>query len=380
VTSVFLSTASGYLLVGGVFGGCLFWLVLTGRTKIRVPRKIAWLYLFILSLFVTGTIMNPSVQGIIRTLTFATITSVIILMLVYDIDFTIFWRMYGVATASVVIIGLPTVFINQFSLGPFVITAYSTTPTAPINIGINTISSIFSNPNNLALVCCFAVIGLVTTQTLSRATALLAAINIFGVFMADGQAAQLATIAGIGIFAVGKFNRSLVKIITTVALVGITIGLLLVFQLIPGPETLSTISLSGRRHLWQASVQALKIRPLIGYGPVNMSNVLEPYITNPTRTGVGPHNSYIRIALSNGILGGILYTLIHLYALLQTARQSNLNSLSSHAMLWAAVVIQIFNGATIFGISSSSILFAIALGWSLHELSENNKTYLFQTG
>lgn len=371
VTSIFLSTTTGYLFVTGVFGVSLLWLVLIGGTKFTVPRPALWLYLTIIALFIAGTLGNPSIQAVIRLVAFISVTSVLLFSLVYTVDFEIFWRLYSIATATIVLIGTPTLFVDQFSLGPLVITAYGTTPTAPVNIGLNTISSIFTNPNNLALVCCFAVVGLVTTQQLSRSSVLLVVVNAGGLFVSDGQAAQLAMIAGIGIFVVGRLNRSVVSLVTTVALGIITTGLLISFQLFPGPESLSTVSLSGRRHLWQASIQAFEIRPWIGYGTVNMAAVLEPYITNPHRLGVGPHNSYIRIALSSGILGFAAYLVLHLYTLFQSARHLNRNSLASHAVLWSAIIIQIFNGTTIFGISSSSILFATALGWALRDQPED---------
>ena len=142
----------------------------------------------------------------------------------------------------------------------------------------------------------------------------------------------------------------------------------MLFQLLPSPEMLSSVSLSGRRHLWRASVQALEARLWVGYGTTNMATALEPYITDPRRLGVGPHNSYIRVALSGGILAFLSYLILHLYVLVRSAHSPGRISSASHAVLWAAIIFQLFNGATIFGISSSSILFAIALGWSLRDL------------
>ncbi|MDB2248609.1 O-antigen ligase family protein [Halorubrum ezzemoulense] len=369
VNSIFLPKIAGYLLVAGVFGACLLWLVLTGEITFMIPKSIMLSYLSILSLFIFGAGLNPSIRGVARLGAFVSVTSVILFLLILTVDFEIFWRLYGIVTAGIVVVGTPTLFVDQISLGSVVISSYTTTPTSPINIGINTIQSIFINPNNLALVCGFAVVGLVTTQKWSKFIIIVVAINAVGVFVSDGQAAQLATIAGIGIFSVGQFNRSLVPLVTTAALTTIIGGMLILFKLLPGPEMISTISLSGRRHLWRASVHALEMRPWVGYGPVNMGTVLEPYISDPRRLGAGPHNSYIRIALTSGIFGLLSYLILHLYALFQSAKPSDCNTLASHAVLWSAIIFQLFNGKTIFGISPSSILFAVALGWSLRELS-----------
>lgn len=369
VTSVFVPTMVGYLFVTVVFAVSLLWLNLIGKMKFTLYRSVLWSYLSVVLLFVFGTVWNPSIRGFMRLGIFIGVTSVILFSIVHTVNFKKFWRLYGLFTAVIVLIGSPTVFIDQVSLGPVVISSYGTAPPTPLNAGINVVSSIFNNPNNFGLVCSFAATGLIVTQEPSRYINILTLVNVFGVFISDGQSAQLALIAGIGIFAVGQFNRSVVPLVTVTALGTITTGLLMAFQLLPGPETLSAISLSGRRHLWWASVQALEVRPWIGYGTVNMAEVLRTYISDPLRLGAGPHNSYIRIALSAGVIGLISYVYLHLYALFQSAKQSSHDTLAPHAMLWSAIIIQLFNGATMFGISSSSILFTIVLGWSLRELS-----------
>lgn len=370
VSSIFLSKIFGYLLVAAAFGASCLWLLATNQVKLVAPKLVIWPYVIVLCLFLPGTIQKSSTRGIARLITFMIVTTVLVFFLIRNVNFERFWRWYGIVTAIIVILGLPTIFIDQYSLGSMSITAYRTTPAAPIDIRINTISSIFTNPNHLALVCCFAVVGLVVTQKLSKGSAILVGINAFGVFVADGQAAQLAVIGGLGIFAMGLIRRSFVTPVTTLALGVIITGLLMLFQIIPGPEYLSTFSLSGRRHLWSASVQAINAKSLIGYGTVDMSTVLLPYITDPRRLGAGPHNSYIRIALSGGLLCGLAYLFLHLYGLIQSARSSTRGTLASNSLLWSVIILQLFNGKSLFGLSPSSILFAVALGWTVRELSD----------
>ena len=68
--------------------------------------------------------------------------------------------------------------------------------------------------------------------------------------------------------------------------------------------------LSGREYLWQASIQAIKKRPILGYGPGNDVTAIDPYL-NATElrkqglslNGLSSHSTWFRTAVEMGIPG-----------------------------------------------------------------------------
>lgn len=369
-SSTLVPTTLGYLITAGVFGLICLWIVLTGRYHLTAPKPALVLYSVVIALFLVSSIWNLSLGGLVRLVAFSVLTTIVIFSLVHMVEFKTFWRWFASVTAILVVLGVPTLFVEEFSLGPISITAWSSTPTGSFDIGVNTITSLFSNPNSLALVCCFAIVGVVTTQRFSRLTIALIALNALGVFAADGQAAQLGTITGVGIFAIGRVcKRSTVVVVTTTAIGGIIAVMLMMFQFIPGLEAVATLDLNGRRDLWTATARASQRHPYLGYGLGNAPGALAPYLPNPKYVGLGPHNSYLRMALNGGVVAAVSYIGLHVYALHQTAKQPLGDAMAALAVLWAAVVIQLFNGTSIFGLSLGSIMFALALGWALREIS-----------
>ncbi len=66
--------------------------------------------------------------------------------------------------------------------------------------------------------------------------------------------------------------------------------------------------LSGRDHLWKASFEAIKERPLLGYGPGNNVPAVGPYLTGPNSIyrGLTSHSTWLRTAVEEGAPGLLL--------------------------------------------------------------------------
>jgi O-antigen ligase len=67
--------------------------------------------------------------------------------------------------------------------------------------------------------------------------------------------------------------------------------------------------LSGRDYLWRASADAIKHRPLLGYGPGNDVQAIDPYLSNDAKragynlAGLTSHSTWFRTAVEMGIPG-----------------------------------------------------------------------------
>lgn len=66
--------------------------------------------------------------------------------------------------------------------------------------------------------------------------------------------------------------------------------------------------LSGRDHLWKASFEAIKQRPLLGYGIGNNVPAISPYLTGPSSIyrGLTSHSTWLRTAVEAGVPGLLL--------------------------------------------------------------------------
>jgi O-antigen ligase len=366
ITSSLVSSSVGYFLTI-ILIGFIGLRHLVSHGMVQMPRLPLQIYLLLMILMSISSLYAPSFINMVRLAAFL-VSSFTIFVICKNIDFRIFWAWFGSISAVLVVIGLPTLIIDEYSVSLLTIESWGeNTLLLP---GLNTIQSIFANPNSLGIICAFSIVGNVATGRRSVASLVIIAINIVGLAASDGQAAQLGVVTGVGILILSKRSQTLSVLTTVACLIGILVGTGMVFRLIPGTEFVSSISLNGRRELWTASAQAFSEQPIIGYGTANMSEVLEPYITDQRYLGIGPHNSYIRMILIGGILTGVLYALLHVVLLIRNVQVGTDGALASHAVLWSSVVIQFFNGATVFGLSPSSVLFAIALGWSLQEYAQ----------
>jgi len=65
---------------------------------------------------------------------------------------------------------------------------------------------------------------------------------------------------------------------------------------------------SGRDHLWKASFDAIKKRPLLGYGPGNNVPAIGPYLTgaNSIYRGLTSQSTWLRTAVEEGVPGLLL--------------------------------------------------------------------------
>lgn len=129
--------------------------------------------------------------------------------------------------------------------------------------------------------------------------------------------------------------------------------ILMMFEIIPAPGLLTEFSLSGRRFLWSESIDALQRQPILGYNFSGTSDIIGD-----------PHNSYLRMFLGFGFIGGTIYSILSISTAVDAAQgATSLPKIVLTMLLVAFVIIQVFNQLSFIGISMRSTLIALAMGY-----------------
>lgn len=242
---------------------------------------------------------------------------------------------------------------------------WHTTTTLPV-LGLEypPLVSIFSNPNTLSFVCAISAISLLRQIEFDTVSRILFAINVGGLYLSGARASILAFLAAIALLTVYKVLGTWATVTSSIAGLCIVFALpvLAIWELVP-------INLAGRQDLWRASYYAFLEAPLYGHGPSNLGQVIAPYVEKTSRVGVGPHNSFIAIFLIGGVITGLAY----LYFLFESFRVSACfldepNGIVIHLLLVATLIMAMFSGSTVFGLSTVSVVSALVAGYALSQV------------
>jgi hypothetical protein len=128
---------------------------------------------------------------------------------------------------------------------------------------------------------------------------------------------------------------------------------------------------SSRGVIWSASLDAIKVRPVTGYGPGTNAQALAPYLTgeNEVYRGLTSHSTWLRTAVEMGILGlasliGVIVLTV-LTVLRSRSADKRLMEPSSAALL-ASIVALVVGQSTetllLGGLTYASFFWAMAMG------------------
>jgi O-antigen ligase len=286
------------------------------------------------------------------------------LLIPQTIDRSIFFVIVGSLATGLVIIGLPAVFTGPYSLlgTRFGYPGYADIPIFPGQLFA--LESIYTNPNFLSV---FILLGLLISlyfydNNRTNHSLFILFVNGVGLLLTQSRSAILVgIIAVIGYIFYKKCGTPLFRLsVFTSTLLGMG-GLILA---VTGIDPLSQISLSGRRDIWQAGISLLLEKPLIGYGQV----LLGPIIETEMGLSKSPHNSYLRIFLETGVIGGVGYTWMISSILFHHIRLPLNRELVMTFLLGLSIaVVMIFETFVIGGIGSSSIFASITLGYLIKD-------------
>lgn len=362
--SQFVPDMVGYVLTLCVYVAFIGSLIVTDRFAVVYHWAITPMILLIWALFALTTVIDPTAAGVLRFGAFTVITGVNLFVVPAIIERETFHSVLATTAGAAVLIGLPTVFLGSYEIAGFTIASWDTTRTL-VGVVFHTPVSIFDNPNYLSG---FAAMGVVASGAMfarlrTPLTVGVFGLNTLGVVLAGGRAALLALVAAGGLYVVYRlFGRAAMAGLVAFGALAVVVGFAMVFEIIPGPDAIAQVNLGDRRATWSAAYEAVRGRPLLGWGPGNDAELLADYLRDSVDVTT-THNSYIRMFLISGVLGGGAYLVFSISAVAIGVQNARSETVFTVLLLVMFLVLQLFAGMTIFGLSLLSILGALFVGY-----------------
>jgi O-antigen ligase len=224
--------------------------------------------------------------------------------------------------------------------------------------------SVFVNPNQLGSFALFATVASVYEWKTDRSsfTIIILVLNFLGLAFSNYRTGWFASLAALLIFVVYmKLDGEFITFGVISGFSSLLIVFLMMFNVLPGPEFLTEISLNGRRELWTASVLALQEQPLFGHNFMGVVDIVG-----------NPHNSYLRMFSAFGLFGGCLYSILSLGIPISATRQATTDSRVVLSMLLVSfAIVQLFNSLTFVGVAMRSSIIALLMGYFITAIRPN---------
>ena len=369
--SSLVSAMIGYVIVLGVYVAFIGWSIFTDQFAVVYHWAIALLLGVIWTVFAVTTALDPTGAGILRLAAFTVITGLNIFVIPAIIDETTLQNALAYTAGLFVSVGLPTVIIGTYGIGGIIVEPWNTSQEF-FNIVIQTPVSIFDNPNYLSAAAALGTVaaGAKYRRSQTSLAAGLVGLNMLGVILAGGRAALLALVCTSGLYVVYRlYGRRATGVAVGLGALAVVVGFAMVFGLLPGPNLVADVNIGDRQATWTAAYKAVLDRPVLGWGPGDDSDLLADYLADST-DAYTTHNSYIRLFLISGVLGGVAYLALSIAAIILGLRNQQSEPISTVLLLMMFLVLQLFSGATIFGLSLTSVLGALFVGYTQSSVKE----------
>jgi len=377
--SVYVSRSIGNLAVLGGYSIFLFILIVVKSNRLQsettqeafpfqyhpallIPAVVLWI------IFVVGFALNPSFRAFVRLGAFSIISAISIFVVPAVVSREQAFQAIGIFSAICAVIGFPTIIWGDYTaLGLELGQAAGIHWITP-SVGYRVPAAIFDSVKYFRVLVAMGAIcsGGLYAQTRDSWMGLTFVLNSLMVILTVGRASILAVLVAGLLAMVYRFGNSralagvtLVGGSAVVVVVGITFGIL------PGPTALGQSLLGKRVGFWSASYQAFAARPILGWGLADTTAIVSDFY--PPGTLTGTHNSYLRLFVIGGSVGGIAYLMLCASALVlafRAVRDRVPLGLTTFCLVVTALIFQIFDGATIFGTALSSVLWAFTLGYA----------------
>lgn len=361
--SSFISSMTGYAVVLAVYVLFIGTLVATDRFAVVYHWAVVPMVLLIWAIFALTTTLDPTSASLLRLGAFTVITGINLFVVPAIIDRATFHDVLAVVAGAFVLIGLPTAFVGSYEIAGVVVSPWHT-DLELLGVALNNMTSVFTNPNHLSGLAAVGAIaaGARYTRSNTLPSIALVGLNVSGVILAGGRAALLALAVAAGLYITYRLlGPTAVAVLIATGALAVVVGLGMMFGIVPGPRAITSIDLNGRRPLWIAAYEAIRDRPVIGWGPGLDVAVLDNYLESSVN---GTHNSYLRMFLMSGILGGGAYLVLTVVAIIIGLPSVQRETLFGFLLISSFLVLQLFSGMTIFGLSLLSILGALFIGYS----------------
>jgi O-antigen ligase len=140
-----------------------------------------------------------------------------------------------------------------------------------------------------------------------------------------------------------------------------------------GTETfIPSGGLSGRIPLWRGSVATFFEHPFIGIGIHNVGETIAAYTD---ANSLAPQNSYLRVFVAGGLIGGITYLWIVVSSTFKYIQKIESRAdLLTFCLLIAFILIQFTDTAHPFGVNKNALIFGVTLGYIIDRVynTKNN--------
>ncbi|WP_424017694.1 O-antigen ligase family protein [Halorientalis pallida] len=344
------------------------------KLEITVHRPTAILLMSIYAVFVFhalsgGLFGTPSLNELVRAITFTLVTSVYLFFVPKIFAVEDFIWMVARVSAVVALIGIPTAVVGTYSLFGITVTPHVYDLNLPLFVidpaTIDPITSIMDNPNSMGFVVSLGfACGLAEIERDWRdwvAWGVLG-INFLGAYLTGSRAAAGALGITVSVYLSYKvLGRWMTGLYVGTLLASLVYVLAVALGFLPGPEPIATLNLRDRELIWLGIWRAIETSPLFGVGLGNHMAFIAPYA--PPDGVAATHNSYARMLLTTGFVGAVAYVLLTLSAIRLSFRATGPAKISLIAGTTIIAFHQIWVGFSIFGLATQSVLSAILFGY-----------------
>lgn len=334
------------------------------QSKISVPIPVLAPLLVIYGMFIFHTILDPTfIPRTGRTMIFIPVSVICLFVAPHAIESKMFLKLVSIVATVIGIVGIPAAFVGPYL--PLVSVRYGA---AVIDTRMPIIESVFRNPNPLGELLFYGLLGSFVWKQHRYVRQITVTICGVGLFMTQSRSAFLA--AGTALFVYLTWSmldgRMFRKIIATCSVFG-SIGYLMLMGLLPAPSFIDNIYLAGRQRIWDAAIEAVASDPILGHGHGDVRAIVTQYTT---WVGGGVYNSFLRLFVTTGIIGGLSYLFMFMYTFVQQLKIVATNeSVIIFALLCGFIMNELFSGHSIFGLSTTSVLNVIILGYAISNIS-----------
>ncbi len=353
----------GYIVVLAVYVLFVGALVVTDRFAVIYHWAVVPMVLLIWAVFALTTALDPTRAGLLRLGAFTVITGINLFVVPATVDRATFHDVLAYTAGAFVLIALPTVLVGSYGIVGVMISPWHTNLEL-LGVVLNTPTSVFKNPNHLSGLAAMGAIaaGARYTRSYTPLAAGLVGLNALGAVLAGGRAALLALVVAAGLYVVYRlFGPAAMALLVAVGALAVVVSFGMMFGVVPGPRAITNVDLSGRRALWTAAYEAIRDRPVIGWGPGRDVAVLDNYMESSVNA---THNSYLRMFLISGVLGGGAYLALTTIVVVIGFPTVQRETLFGFLLLSVFLTLELFAGMTIFGLSLLSILGALLVGYT----------------
>lgn len=267
------------------------------------------------------------------------------------------------------LIGLPSVLVGSYEIAGLTITGHTTGVTNPLTgAPLYAVESLYRNPNPfsflLAVGCLSALYEYVRERT--TVSALMSIFCAVGVLTTQSRTLTVAMLSGLLLVAgMYRLSRDIYVFVSMTGILTIFLGTYVMFYLAAFSSYVQLLDLTGRVRLWNAAFEAVTTEPILGYGPRDTGEIINSLAPEIDQAKT-PHNSFLRMFVTTGIVGGSTYLLFNIYVFLQQVRSYATVEDGVRISLLAVVLLpQLFESYSIFGVSFNSVFSSIVIGYAI---------------